>query len=78
MCCSVMFVYVHTHCSVVLGHNWFWKVCMQQWYKFITTKGGVLLSMNINITTTAKGAELSDIDIWEDVLSCKTELQKSS
>ena len=45
---------------------------MQQWYEFTTTKGTALLSMYINITTTAKGAELSELDSWEDVLSCKT------
>ena len=51
---------------------------MQQWYEFTTTKGAALLSMYINITTTAKGAALSELDSWEDVLSCKTELQKST
>ena len=50
---------------------------MQQWYEFTTTKGAALLSMYINITTTAKGAELSELDSWEDVLSCKIELQMS-
>ena len=50
---------------------------MQQWYEFTTTKGAAGLSMYINITITAKGAELSKLDSWEDMLSCKTELQKS-
>ena len=50
---------------------------MQQWYEFTTTKGAALLSMYINITTTAKGAELSELDSWEDVLSSRTELCKS-
>ena len=50
---------------------------MQQWYEFITNKGAAGLSMYINITITAKGAELCRLDSWEDVLSCKTELRKS-
>ena len=50
---------------------------MQQWYEFTTTKGAALPSMYLNITITAKGAELSELDSWEDVLSCKIELQKS-
>ena len=50
---------------------------MQQWYEFTTTKGAAWDSMYINITITAKGAEISGLDSWEDVLSCKTELRKS-
>ena len=66
-----MFVYVCTHCSVVQGHNWLWRVCMQQWSEFTTSKGAAWLSMYINITITAKGAELSELDSWEGVLSCE-------
>ena len=40
---------------------------MQQWYEFTTTKDAAGLSMYINITTTAKGAELCRIDSWEGV-----------
>ena len=50
---------------------------MQQWYECTTTKGAAGLSMYINITTTAKGAELCKLDSWEGVLSCRTELLKS-
>ena len=50
---------------------------MQQWYEFTTTKGAAWLSMYINISITAKGAELSKLDSWEDVLSCRFELRKS-
>ena len=50
---------------------------MQQWYEFTTTKSAALLLMYINTITIDKGAELSELDSWEDVLSCKTELQMS-
>ena len=50
---------------------------MQQWYEFTTTKGAAWVSMYLNITITAKGTELSELDSWEDMLSCKIELQKS-
>ena len=77
ICCSAMFVYVCTYFSVVQGHNWLWRVCMQQWYEFTTTKGTAWVLMYINITITAKGAELSGTDSWEGVSSCKIGLWKS-
>ena len=50
---------------------------MQQWYEFTTTKGAAWALMYINITITAKGAEISGLDSWEDVLSCEIQLCKS-
>ena len=70
ICCSAMSVYVCTHRSVVQGHNWLWRGCMQQWYEFTTTKGAAWASMYVNIAITAKGAEVSGLDSWKDVLSC--------
>ena len=50
---------------------------MQQWYEFTTTKGAAWVLMYINITIIAKGAEISGLDSWEDVLSCETWLRIS-
>ena len=49
---------------------------MQQWYEFTTTKGAAGVSMCKGITITAKGAEISGLDSWEDVLSCEIQLRK--
>ena len=77
ICCSALFVHVCTHCSVVQGHSWLWRVCMLLWYEFTTTKGTAWVSMYINTTITAKGGEISGLDSWEDVLSCEIQLCKS-
>ena len=50
---------------------------MQQWYKFTITKRAAWVSMYINISITAKGAEISGLDSWEDVLSIEIKLRKS-
>ena len=50
---------------------------MQQWYEFTPTKGATWASMYINISITAKGAKISGLDSWEDVLSFGIELCKS-
>ena len=75
--CSAMYVYVCTHCSIVQAHNWVWRGYLQQWYEFTTTNGAAWALMYINITITAKGAEISELDSWEDVLSCEIQLHKS-
>ena len=69
-----MYVYVCIHCSVVQGHNWLWRGCMQQWYEFTTTKGAAWDSMYINIPITARRAEISGLDSWEVVLSVEIKL----
>ena len=68
-----MFVYVCTHCSVVQGHNCLWRDFIQQWYEFTTTGGAAWALIYINIPITVKGAEISGLDSWEDVLSVEME-----